>query len=91
MTLPITDTAGADRGGVRDAKRALRLQVLARRDGQELFISDVQEKTLHRDALARLWAEHAAQAREAARKEWDAAAAPVDASSPDPSGAGTTV
>ena len=33
MTLPITDTAGADRGGVRDAKRALRLQVLARRDG----------------------------------------------------------
>jgi len=45
-------------------------KVLARRDGQELFISDVQEKTLHRDALARLWADHAAQAREAARKEW---------------------
>ncbi len=33
MTLPTTDPAGADRGGVRDAKRALRLQVLARRDG----------------------------------------------------------
>ncbi|WP_457330142.1 SbcC/MukB-like Walker B domain-containing protein [Rhizobacter sp. P5_C2] len=66
-------------------------KVLARRDGQELFISDVQEKTLHRDALARLWAEPAAQARDAARKEWDAAAAPVDASSPDSSGAGTTV
>jgi 5-formyltetrahydrofolate cyclo-ligase len=33
VTLPTTDPAGADRGGVRDAKRALRLQVLARRDG----------------------------------------------------------
>jgi uncharacterized protein YPO0396 len=66
-------------------------KVLARRDGQELFISDVQEKTLHRDALTRLWAEHAAQARDAARKEWDAAAAPMGASSPDSSGAGTTV
>lgn len=47
-------------------------KVLARRDGQELFISEVQEKTLHRDALARLWDAHAAQARETARKDWDA-------------------
>ncbi len=39
---------------------------------QELFISEVQEKTLHRDALARLWDAHAAQARETARKEWEA-------------------
>ena len=32
MTAPTTDPAGTDRGGVRDAKRALRLQVLAQRD-----------------------------------------------------------
>ncbi|MEO8741152.1 MAG: 5-formyltetrahydrofolate cyclo-ligase [Casimicrobiaceae bacterium] len=32
MTAPTTDPAGADRGDVRDAKRALRLQVLAQRD-----------------------------------------------------------
>lgn len=61
-------------------------KVLARRDGQELFISDVQEKTLHRDALARLWNAHAAQAREAARKEWDATQVRVDASTTGPSG-----
>jgi 5-formyltetrahydrofolate cyclo-ligase len=32
VSLPTTDPAGADRGSVRDAKRALRVQVLARRD-----------------------------------------------------------
>ena len=61
-------------------------KVLARRDGQELFISEVQEKTLHRAALGRLWSEHAAQAREAARKEWDANRAPASAATPAPSG-----
>lgn len=42
-------------------------KVMASRDGQELFISEVQEKTLNRQALARLWDDHAAQAREVAR------------------------
>jgi energy-coupling factor transporter ATP-binding protein EcfA2 len=42
-------------------------KVLASRDGAELFVSEVQEKTLKREPLARLWAEHAAQARESAR------------------------
>ncbi len=42
-------------------------KVLARRDGRELFISEAQEKTLHREALARLWQTHAEMAREAAR------------------------
>jgi hypothetical protein len=59
-------------------------KVLARRDGQELFISEVQEKTLHRDALGRLWNAHAAQARETARREWyaDRALASPPASAP---------
>lgn len=56
-------------------------KVLARRDGQELFISEVQEKTLHREALARLWNAHATQARDAARKEWDAKQAPAGSES----------
>ena len=42
-------------------------KVLASRDGVELFVSEAQEKTLKREPLARLWAEHAAQARDAAR------------------------
>ncbi len=42
-------------------------KVMARRDGQELFVSEAQEKTLHREALALLWHAHAEQAREAAR------------------------
>lgn len=42
-------------------------KVMARRDGRELFISEAQEKTLHREALARLWHDHAEQARAAAR------------------------
>ncbi|MGH6626339.1 MAG: SbcC/MukB-like Walker B domain-containing protein [Burkholderiaceae bacterium] len=42
-------------------------KVMARREGRELFISEAQEKTLHREALARLWRVHADQAREAAR------------------------
>lgn len=37
---------------------------------QELFISEAQEKTLNRPALARLWEAHAAQAREGARAQW---------------------
>jgi uncharacterized protein YPO0396 len=54
-------------------------KVLARRqigEGfQELFVSEVQEKTHHRDALARLWDAHAAEAREAARIQWSASRA----------------
>ncbi len=42
-------------------------KVLASRDGAELFVSEVQEKTLKRGPLGRLWAEHAAQARESGR------------------------
>ena len=42
-------------------------KVLASRDGAELFVSEVQEKTIRREPLARLWAEHAAQARESGR------------------------
>ena len=42
-------------------------KVLASRGGAELFVSEVQEKTLKREPLARLWAEHAAQARESGR------------------------
>ena len=42
-------------------------KLLAKRDGVELFISEVQEKTLKREALHSLWAEHAAQARTAGR------------------------
>lgn len=42
-------------------------KVAARRDGRELFISEAQEKTLHREALARLWHAHAERARDAAR------------------------
>ena len=61
-------------------------KVLARRDGQELFISEVQEKTLHRDALARLWDAHAAQAREIARDDWAANRASADASAAGPRG-----
>lgn len=48
-------------------------KVLARRDGQELFISEAQEKTLHREALSQLWRTHAEQAREAARVAHEAA------------------
>ena len=47
-------------------------KVLARRDGRELFVSEVQEKTLHRQALARLWDAHAEQARSAAREAHEA-------------------
>lgn len=47
-------------------------KVLARRDGQELYVSEAQEKTLHREALARLWRSHAEQARDAARRAHEA-------------------
>jgi energy-coupling factor transporter ATP-binding protein EcfA2 len=50
-------------------------KVMARRDDKELFISEAQEKTLHREALARLWHAHAEQAREAARLTHEAARA----------------
>ena len=40
---------------------------------QELFISEAQENTLNRPALARLWEAHAAQARERARAQWQKA------------------
>ena len=42
-------------------------KVLASRGGTELFISEVQEKTLQREPMARLWADHAARARESGR------------------------
>lgn len=42
-------------------------KVLASREGAELFISEVQEKTLKRAPLARLWAAHAEQARQSGR------------------------
>lgn len=48
----------------------------SRHDGpglRELFISEAQEKTLNRQALARLWDAHAAQAREIARAAYEAA------------------
>lgn len=52
-------------------------KVMARRPSgagfQELFISEAQEKTLNRPALAQLWASHAAQARAAAQAQWQAA------------------
>lgn len=48
-------------------------KVIARRNGQELFISEAQEKTLNRPALARLWEAHAARARDAARTQWQIA------------------
>lgn len=52
-------------------------KVMARRPNaagfQELFISEAQEKTLNRPALARLWDSHAAQARAAAHAHWQAA------------------
>jgi len=41
--------------------------VLASRDGTELFISEVQEKTFQREPMARLWSEHARLARESGR------------------------
>lgn len=47
-------------------------KVTANRGAQELFISEAQEKTLNRQALARLWDAHAAQAREAARAAYEA-------------------
>lgn len=46
---------------------------------QEYFISEAQEKTLNRPALARLWNVHAEQAREAARAQWVAQQTPTSA------------
>jgi energy-coupling factor transporter ATP-binding protein EcfA2 len=51
-------------------------KVIARRDGQELFISEAQEKTLNRLALAQLWDAHATEAREAAQAQWQREQAP---------------
>jgi energy-coupling factor transporter ATP-binding protein EcfA2 len=42
-------------------------KVLAMREGRELFVSEVQEKTLKREALGQLWTDHAQRVREAAR------------------------
>ena len=42
-------------------------KVLASRGGIELFVSEVQEKTIKREPMARLWSEHAARARESGR------------------------
>lgn len=60
-------------------------KIMARRDGQELFISEAQEKTLHRHALATLWEAHAEQARAAAHARWQAEQATAPAAD-----AGTT-
>ncbi|MBI5329976.1 MAG: ArsR family transcriptional regulator [Betaproteobacteria bacterium] len=56
-------------------------KVMARRDGRELFISEAQEKVLHREALARLWRTHADMAREAARLAHEVQAAAQGAAS----------
>ena len=52
-------------------------KVIARRQSgaglQELFLSEAQEKTLNRPALAQLWDAHAAQARAAAELQWQQA------------------
>jgi uncharacterized protein YPO0396 len=48
-------------------------KVLASRDGKELFVSEVQEKTLKRDALSTLWQRHAEQARAVAKRDYLAA------------------
>ena len=48
-------------------------KVLASRDGKELFVSEVQEKALKRDALSALWRHHAEQARAAAKRDYLAA------------------
>jgi uncharacterized protein YPO0396 len=57
---------------------------------QELFISEAQEKTLNRPALAQLWDAHAEQARDAARSLWQAqqqaAAAQAPPAPPAPPG-----
>ncbi len=42
-------------------------KVLASRDGTELFISEVQEKTFQREPMARLWSVHAERARASGR------------------------
>ena len=42
-------------------------KVLASRGGTELFVSEVQEKTIKREPMARLWSEHAVRARESGR------------------------
>jgi hypothetical protein len=58
-------------------------KVMARRhDAQglrELFVSEAQEKTLNRPALAKLWDAHAEQARDAARSQWVAQQAAAQA------------
>lgn len=67
-------------------------KVMASRDGQELFISEAQEKTLNRQAMARLWDAHAAQAREVARASYEADRQPVrdvqQGAAPDPESKG---
>uniref|UniRef100_C5CL37 Sigma 54 interacting domain protein n=1 Tax=Variovorax paradoxus (strain S110) TaxID=543728 RepID=C5CL37_VARPS len=67
-------------------------KVMASRDGKELFISEVQEKTLNRQALTRLWDAHAAQAREVARVAYEAdrqsSAQVQQESTPDPESTG---
>jgi DNA repair exonuclease SbcCD ATPase subunit len=53
-------------------------KVAARRDGKALFVSEAQEKVLHREPLARLWQAHADKAREAARVAFEAARAAAE-------------
>jgi len=59
-------------------------KIMASRDGQELFISEAQEKTLNREALAQLWETHAARARDIARAEFLAARLPEATTPHDP-------
>lgn len=47
-------------------------KVAARIGNREVFVSEVQEKTLHREPLARLWQAHAERARDAARAAHEA-------------------
>jgi uncharacterized protein YPO0396 len=60
-------------------------KVLATRDGKELFVSEVQEKTFKRDALGALWRRHAEQARAMAKSDYLVAqsVAESDAKVPD--------
>lgn len=60
-------------------------KVLAHRDGMKLGLSEVQEKTLKREPLARLWAAHAQQSRESGRLAHEAMQAkPAEVAAGDP-------
>jgi uncharacterized protein YPO0396 len=53
-------------------------KIAARQGDKALFISEAQEKVLNREALARLWQQHAERAREAARAAFKATRAAAE-------------